>query len=87
MTCLTYLFIYLFIYFFLGLRCWYLEVPRLGVQSELQLLVYATATAMWDLSHICDLHYSSWQHRILNPVIEARDRTHILMDPSQVLFR
>ena len=24
------------------------EVPRLGVESELELLAYVTATAMWD---------------------------------------
>ena len=29
------------------------------IKSELQLPAYATATAMWDLSHICDLHHSS----------------------------
>ena len=41
----TYLFI---IAFFLGggLHLQHMEVPRLGVQSELQLLAYATATAM-----------------------------------------
>ena len=33
---------------------------------------------------LCDLHYSSQQHWILNPLSEARDRTHILMDTSQV---
>ena len=27
--------------------------PRLGVQSELQLPAYTTATAMWDPSYIC----------------------------------
>ena len=33
-----------------------MEVPRLGVKSELlQLLAYATATAMKDPSHVCDL--------------------------------
>ena len=42
-----------------------MEVPRLGVQSELQLPAYATATTMRDSSHICDLHHSSWQHWIL----------------------
>ena len=36
------------------------EVPRQGVKSELQLLTYNTATAMLDLSHICDLHHSLW---------------------------
>ena len=62
-----------------------MEVPRLGVESELQLLTYATTTAMRDLSHVCDLHHSSQQCQILNPLSEARDRTYILMDTSQVL--
>ena len=61
-----------------------MEVPRLGVQSELQLLAYATATAMWDPSHICNLHHSSRQHWILNPLNEARGRTCNLIIPSQV---
>ena len=32
-----------------------------------------------------DLHHSSWQHQILNPPSEAKDRTHILMDASWIL--
>ena len=36
-----------------------MEIPRLGVEQELQLPVYATATATQDLSHVCDLHHSS----------------------------
>ena len=32
-----------------------MEVPRLGVESELQGPAYTTATAMWDLSQVCDL--------------------------------
>ena len=40
----------LFVLVFLGLHPWHMEVPRLGVTSELQLLVYTTATAMWDPS-------------------------------------
>ena len=27
-----------------------------GIKLELQLLAYTTATAMQDLSHVCDLH-------------------------------
>ena len=50
-----------------------MEVPRLGVESELQLLAYTTATETPDPSHVCDLHHSSWQHGILNPLSEARD--------------
>ena len=38
-----------------------------------------------DQSCVCHLHHSSWQHWILNPLSEARDRTHILMCTSQVL--
>ena len=53
-----------------------MEVPRLGVKSELQLPAYTTATATPDPSHICDLHHSSVQRQILNPRSEARDRTH-----------
>ena len=61
-----------------------MEVPRLGVELELQTLAYTTATATPYLSHICDLHHSSRQRRSLNPLTEARDRTHILMDPSRI---
>ena len=68
----------------LGLHLRHMEVLRLGVESEQQLPAYATATAMPDLSHVCNLHHSSWQHLILNPLSETRDRTHILMDTSQV---
>ena len=32
-----------------------MEFPRLGVESELQLLAYATATAMVDASWVCSL--------------------------------
>ena len=50
-----------------------MEVPRLGGESELQLVAYATATATLDPSHIFDLHYSSWQHWIPDPPSKARD--------------
>ena len=32
----------------LGPHLWHMEVPRLGVESELQLPAYTTATAMQD---------------------------------------
>ena len=54
-----------------------MEIPRLGVELELQLPTYTTATATH--SCVCSLHYSSGQHWILNPLIEARDRTHNLL--------
>ena len=62
----------------------HVEVPRLGVQLELQLPAYTTATATSDPRCIYDLHHSSWQHQILNPLSEARGQTHILMDTSRV---
>ena len=64
-----------------------MEVPRLGVELELELPAYTTATAMQDLSHICDLHHRSQQHRILEPLMEVRDGTYNLMDASQIRFR
>ena len=63
-----------------------MEVPRLEVESELQLPAYTTATAMWDPDHICYLHHNSQQQQILNPLSEARDRTCVLMDASQIRF-
>ena len=61
------------------------DVCRVGVESELQLPAYATATARPDPCRTCDLRCSLWQPWILNPMNEARDGTHILMDISQVL--
>ena len=63
-----------------------MEVPRLRVQSELQLMVYATATATQDLSYVCDLHHSSWQHQILSLLHKARDQTLNLMVTSWICF-
>ena len=40
---------------FLGLHQRRREVPRLGVESELQLPAYTIVTATRDLSHLCDL--------------------------------
>ena len=60
-----------------------MDVPRLGVESERQLLAYTTATATatpGDLSHVYDLCHTSWQCRLLNPLSEARDGTCILTD-------
>ena len=33
-----------------------MEVPRVGVESELQLPAYTTAATTQDLSCVCDLH-------------------------------
>ena len=74
-------------YFILFLFLWphprHMEVPTLGVKSELQLRAFATATAMPGPSRVYDLHSSSL---ILNPLSEARDGPLILMDASQVCY-
>ena len=83
--CTSFLFFFFFV--FSGPHLWHMEVHRLGVELELYLQAYTTATATWELSHICNLHHSSWQRRILNPLSRARDRTLILMDTSWVCYR
>ena len=45
---------------FLGPRPRHLDIPRLGVKLELQLLAYTTATATQNLSCVCDLQHISW---------------------------
>ena len=81
---LSYLLIYLFC--FLGLQVQHMEVPRLWIEPKLQLPTYTTASAMGDPSCDCEPRHSSRQCQILNPLSEARDQTHILMDPSRVHY-
>ena len=51
-----------------GLYLHHMEVPRLGVESELKLLGYTIAAVRWDPSRIFDVHFSSWQRQIFNPL-------------------
>ena len=82
MLLLLFLFLKNFFYFcFLGPHLLHMEVPRLGVELEPQLPAYATATATRDLTCNWDLHNSSWQCQILNPLSKARDGTHDLGIP------
>ena len=74
--------VFLLLFSFQSFIC---SIPGLGVKSELQLLASATATATQDLSGICDLHHSSPQGQILNPLSEARYGTHIFMDTDGCL--
>ena len=61
--------------FFLGLHPRHMQISRLGVESELQLLAYATATATQHLSWVCDLTTTHGNARSLThwvrPGIEA----------------
>ena len=75
-----------YFFIFLGPHPRYMEVPRLRVESELQLPAYTTATATQDLSRIWNLHHSSQPRWVLNPLREARDRTRNFMVPSWIHF-
>ena len=79
--------LFVFVFYFLGLYTQHMEFPKLGVKSELQLLPYTIATAMPDLSFVCNPQHSSWQRRILNQLSKARDWTWNLIIPSQIHFR
>ena len=61
----------------------HMEVPSLGVESELQLLAYTTATVTPDSNLV---RHSSWQRWILNSLSKARDQTCNLIVPSQICF-
>ena len=75
MACKLYqLIFFLFLFFFLGPVQWHMEAgsqARGGIRAIL--LVYTTATAMPDPTRICNLHLSSQQRWIFNPLTEARD--------------
>ena len=59
-----------------------MEVPRLGVESELHWPAYTTATATWDPSRMCHLHHSSWQHQILNPLTRPGIKPRLTAEPQ-----
>ena len=61
-----------FFFFFLGPFLRHMEIPILGVQSELQLPVYTR---------------SSRQRRVVDPLSRTRDQTCNLMVPSWIPFR
>ena len=62
-----------------------MSVPRLGVELELQLPAYTTATAIPDPScHLQRVYHGSQHCWILNQLSKARDQTRILMDASWV---
>ena len=64
--------IFFFSFFFLRASPMHMEVPRLRVEWELQLLAYGMPQPQ--------------QGGILNSLSEARDQTRILMDTSQIHF-
>ena len=73
-------------FFFYGRTCSIWKFPGWGLNQSYSCRP-APPTATQDPSRICNLHHSSPQHWILNPLSKARDQTHILMDSSQIRFR
>ena len=63
-----------------------MERPRLWGQNAATAAGYTTATATRDPTRIYDLYHSSWQLQILNPLIQARDQTHVLVNTSRICF-
>ena len=61
---------------FLGPHPRHIVVPRLGIELELQLPAYATAIATTSVTYTT----AHDKARSFNPLSEAKDRTHILMD-------
>ena len=60
--------LFVFFFFSLGPHSRHMEIPRLGVQSELQLLATVIATATPDPSSVCDLHHSApWVRQGIEP--------------------
>ena len=57
---------------FLGPHLQHMEVPRLGIKSKLQLSATATATVIWDTSHVCNLYHTTAQDNARSPTHWAR---------------
>ena len=81
--------IYLFIYL---VFCFFRAAPMACGNSQARRRIRAVAAGLHH-SHsnagsepVCDIQHSSRQHRILNPLSKARDRTCILMVTSQVRY-
>ena len=68
----------------LGPHLQHMEVPRLGVKSELQLPAYTTAIAMQDLSASETYTAAHSNTGPFNPLHDAKDPIHIFMDTDQV---
>ena len=70
--------------------CLFRAEPEAYGGSQARRPIGATAASLYhshsntDLSCVWDLHRSSRQYWIFNPLSEARDRTRVLMDTSQV---
>ena len=78
--------LYVLFYFIFDLFAFSRATPAAYGDSQVrgQIRAYTRATATQDPSHICNLHHSSRQHWILNPLSKARDQTSNLMVPLRI---
>ena len=67
-----------FFFFFLLFRA----TPTAYVSSQARAQIGANITAVPDPSRVYDLHHSSWQCQIFNPLSKANFQIHVLMDTS-----
>ena len=73
-VCVLHIYIYIGVYIYI---CIYMYI-YIGVYGY----IYEYTAP----SCICDLHHSSWQCQIPNPLSEARNQTRVLMDTSWVHY-
>ena len=78
----------IFFFFCLFAIYWAAPVAYVGSQARGRIgdvpASLARATATWDLSCVCNLHHSSQQRWIVNPLSKGRDRTCNLMVLSRI---
>jgi len=72
---------FFFFFFFFFAISWAAPVAYGGSQDRG--LIGAVAASLCQ-SHVCNLHHSSQQHWIINPLSKGRDRTCNLMVPSRI---
>ena len=77
-------FFFVVVVVFLGPHPKHMEVPRLGVKSELQVQAYTATTVIQDLRRIRGLYQSSKQCQILNSLGKTRYGTSKHMDIRRI---
>ena len=87
MTSVSAILAFVFVFLFL-----FRAAPSTHGGSQVRGQIRAVATSLHyshskpDLSCVCDLHHSSQQCQIFNPLSKARNQTCVLMDASQIHF-
>ena len=80
--------LFFFFFAFQGCTCGIWRFPgwgQIGAVAASHSHSHSHSNVGSDPSRVCDLYHSSKQRWILNPLSEARDRTCVLMDASQIL--